>query len=33
MIKPLKENKGLNFEFLDLTIPLKDILGLLFLVL
>ena len=30
MIKPLKENKGLNFEFLDLTIPLKDILGLLF---
>ena len=30
MINPLKENKGLSFEFLDLTIPLKDRLGLLF---
>lgn len=30
MITPLKENKNLNFEYLDLTIPLKDKLGLLF---
>lgn len=30
MIEPLKENKGLSFEFLDLTIPLKNKLGRLF---
>ena len=30
MIDPLKANKGLNFEFYDLTVPIKDILGLLF---
>ncbi|AJW61542.1 PIN domain-containing protein [Elizabethkingia bruuniana] len=30
MINPLKENKGLHFEYLDLTIPLRDKLGLLF---
>lgn len=30
MIIPLKENRDLNFEYLDLTIPLKDRLGLLF---
>lgn len=29
-IEPLKQNKGLNFEFLDLSIPLKDWLGTLF---
>ena len=30
MIDPLKANKGLNFEFYDLTVPIKDVLGLLF---
>ena len=30
MITPLKNNKGLTFEYLDLTIPLKARLGLLF---
>ncbi|MDV3665997.1 hypothetical protein CMU51_18260 [Elizabethkingia anophelis] len=30
MINPLKENMGLHFEYLDLTIPLRDKLGLLF---
>ena len=30
MIIPLKESRDLNFEYLDLTIPLKDRLGLLF---
>lgn len=30
MINPLRENKGLVFEYLDLTISLKDKLGLLF---
>jgi hypothetical protein len=30
MIDPLKANKELNFEFYDLTVPIKDILGLLF---
>ncbi len=31
MINPLNQNKGLNFEFLDLTIPLNELLGKLFL--
>lgn len=30
MIKPLENNVGLNFKYLDLTTPLKDVLGLLF---
>ena len=30
MIEPLRKNKGLNFEYLDLTIPLKDKLNKLF---
>ena len=30
MIEPLKQEKGLHFEFIDLSIPLKDILGTLF---
>lgn len=30
MIEPLKANKGVNFEFMDLTIPLKNKLGRLF---
>ena len=30
MINPLKANRGLNFEFYDLTVPIKDVLGLLF---
>lgn len=30
MIDPLKANKELNFEFFDLTVPIKDVLGLLF---
>lgn len=30
MITPLKETNGLCFEYIDLTIPLKDKLGLLF---
>ena len=30
MIEPLREHKGLVFEYLDLTIPLKDKLGKLF---
>ena len=30
MINPLKANRGLSFEFYDLTVPIKDVLGLLF---
>jgi hypothetical protein len=30
MIQPLEKEKGLSFDYLDLTIPLKDKLGLLF---
>ncbi|MEH7888460.1 PIN domain-containing protein [Elizabethkingia meningoseptica] len=30
MIKPLKEHRGLHFEYFDLTIPLRDKIGLLF---
>lgn len=30
MIEPLRQNKGLHFEYIDLTIPLADRLGILF---
>lgn len=30
MIEPLRQNKGLHFEYLDLTIPLTERLGILF---
>lgn len=30
MINPLKDSKGLNFEFIDLTIPINEKLGQLF---
>jgi len=31
MIEPLEKSKNLKFEFIDLSIPLKDKLGILFL--
>ncbi|MEC5158430.1 PIN domain-containing protein [Chryseobacterium sp. MP_3.2] len=30
MIEPLRQNKGLHFEFIDLTIPVAESLGILF---
>ena len=30
MIEPLRQNKGLHFEYIDLTIPLAERLGILF---
>lgn len=30
MIEPLRQNRGLHFEYIDLTIPLAERLGILF---